>query len=126
MLSDFGLIAQAGFQNLVMALRDTLWANIKRHLDSTGESLTSLALRSGVPQSTLQRFSKGTHRSLSLDHIERLARAMSVDPSSLFEPSSPAADPRVQQAHVVMQSLPDYAKDAALATLKALGNTTKK
>jgi len=116
---------QATFDNVAMALRDILWKNIEGHMAATGESLTALAIRAGVPQSTLQRFSKGTHQSLSLDHIERLARALGVDPASLFERSLMGADPRVQQAHYAMEALPDYAKDAALATLRALGGIKK-
>lgn len=109
-----------------MALRDVLWANIERILEESGESLTSLARRAKVPQSTLQRFSAGTHQSMSLEHIEKLAQALRVPPAALFQKPQKDVDPRAGEFMYVMESLPDYAKDAAVATVHALADSTHK
>lgn len=58
--------------------RQSLEAAIKAALLATGESVNSLAKRSGVTQPALQRFLSG-QRGLTLDSAEKLCAALGLE-----------------------------------------------
>lgn len=91
------------------------------------ETLTALGRASGVPQSTLQRFEKGTHQSLSLDHIERIARFFGTDPARLFEADLPhLPDPQIKTVMMVMEELTPRERGVVVAASTALLESKKK
>ncbi|OBH79828.1 XRE family transcriptional regulator [Mycobacterium scrofulaceum] len=61
-----------------------------------GMTLQEVGVRAGIDISTLSRLESGKRR-LALDHLPRLAQALSVSTDELFAPSEPH-DPRVRGA----------------------------
>lgn len=61
-----------------------------------GMTLQEVGERAGIDVSTLSRLESGKRR-LALDHLPRLARALSVSTDELLQTSS-APDPRVRGA----------------------------
>lgn len=108
--------------NLGMSLRNTLWLNIAKFMARDGiATTTELARRTGIPQPTLHKFEKGTHRSISLEHIEKLARYFGTDPARLFETNIPELplQEKPQWLAAMEQLPPDYQR-AAAATIATL------
>lgn len=52
-------------------------------MDLHGDTQTSLSVKSGVPQDTIQRFIKGTHRSLSQETAKKIADRYGITESQL-------------------------------------------
>jgi transcriptional regulator with XRE-family HTH domain len=97
-----------------MALRDTLIANILRYMQRDAIANTNdLARRSGVPQPTLHRFMKGTHDSINLRHIERLAICFGTDPARLFtREMAHTTTRRTEELLAVMEQLPEPVQES--------------
>lgn len=108
--------------NSGMSLRNTLWLNIAKFMARDGiATTTELARRTGIPQPTLHKFEKGTHRSISLDHIEKLARYFATDPARLFDTNLPdLSSARQLEALAVMEQLSAPYQDAYVAMGLAL------
>lgn len=67
----------------VAILQQTFVANVRRHLKSSGWTLTELARRMGVAQPMVSQYMNG-HRSPGFDVVERFAAALECDPHELL------------------------------------------
>lgn len=105
-----------------MALRDVVLRNIKALMKLRDiPNFTELARLSGVAQPTLQRFNAGTHESINFQALEKIAATLDVPASRLFDDRySLPADEREASVLLAMEALPDWGKDALLASAKAM------
>jgi transcriptional regulator with XRE-family HTH domain len=61
-----------------------IWIRLKELREAKDWTQAELARRSGVPQPTISRIEAGEGRSVNLDNLERLARALDTDPAFLI------------------------------------------
>lgn len=110
-----------------MSARDTLLHNIRTHMDRRGiGTMTELARLSKVPQPTLHRFESGSHESISLTHIDKIARALQIDVAQLFLPPLASLPIHRSEAFVgVMEQLTPQEQGVVLATGTALIESRK-
>lgn len=87
---------------------------------------TELARLSGVPQSVLSRFISGVHGSINLDALEKISKALDIEPAQLLE-RNPRSAPDARTAHVLqaMEVLPDWGKAVVEASATALVESAK-
>lgn len=67
------------------SLRIRFAQNLRKHRTSQGVSQEALADIAGVHRTFVSEVERGL-RSLSIDNIEKLAKALKVDPVELFKP----------------------------------------
>lgn len=67
------------------SLRTRFAQNLRKHRASQGISQEALADIAGVHRTFVSEVERGL-RSLSIDNIEKLAKALGVDPVELFKP----------------------------------------
>lgn len=110
-----------------MSLRETLLTNIHVQMDRRGvPTMTELARLSGVPQPTLHRFESGSHESISLTHIDKIARALQIDAAQLFLPPLTSLPIHRSEAFIgVMDQLTQQEQGVLLATGAALIKSRK-
>ena len=84
------------------------------------ESERQLALGCGMDQSTLHRFLSGKTDTLNFLHLQSLAHHFDLTVSQLIGETPIEADPKIRSVVVAMQALPEYKKDALVATSQAL------
>ncbi|HYF16303.1 MAG TPA: helix-turn-helix transcriptional regulator [Ramlibacter sp.] len=108
-----------------MAIRETVLANIEELMAVKGiPNYNVLAELSEIPQPTLSRFKSGIHGSISFENLEKLAQVFGVEPARLMARSPDAwADQKVAKVVLAMEKLPDWGKDAVVATSEAMLNT---
>lgn len=82
-------------------------------------NMSELARRSGVPQSTLSKFETGIHQSISLEHIDRLARFFTTDPARLFSKQNDHLPNSRLQAHLMVA---EQLEPTELGVLTATGD----
>lgn len=75
----------------VMTLRERLALNIRDERQRLGVSQETLALRAKVSRAYIGRIENMTH-AVGLDMLEKIAQALSVDPSKLMEPRIKSAE----------------------------------
>ena len=111
-----------------MSLRDTLLLNIQHHMKRRSiNNMIELARLSGVPQSVLSRFETGKHESISLPHIEKIAKAMHLDVAQLFLTQLTTIPIHRTEAFIgVMEQLTPQEQSVVLATGTALVESRKK
>lgn len=109
-----------------MDIKALLLGNLSERMAQLGvRNLTELAKMSGVSQSVLSRFASGVHASISLDNIDKLARALKVKPAALLsETGVTPADHRTQQVLQAMETLPEWGKDVVAASAQAMLEST--
>lgn len=110
-----------------MSLRDNLLHNIRAYMAKRGvTTMSELARISKVPQPTLHRFTSGDHDSISLQHIDRIARALEVDVAQLCAPPFKSLPPYQSEAFIgVMEQLTPNEQGVVLATSAALIESRK-
>jgi transcriptional regulator with XRE-family HTH domain len=71
----------------VMALRDVFARNLRRARDKCGLSQEELAHRAKIDRTYVSALERGIY-SASIDMLEKLAKALGVEPAALLERSS--------------------------------------
>ena len=78
--------------NTHVNIRDLLAANLKRLRAERGWSQEQLAHEAGLHRTFVAHVERKM-RNISIDNIERLARALGVSPSALLAEGTPVFDP---------------------------------
>ncbi|HHV48720.1 MAG TPA: helix-turn-helix transcriptional regulator [Rhodocyclaceae bacterium] len=78
--------------NTHVNIRDLLAANLKRLRAERGWSQEQLAHEAGLHRTFVAHVERKM-RNISIDNIERLARALGVSPSALLAEGTPVVDP---------------------------------
>lgn len=102
-------------------MHETIRANIRRlMLDAGIKSEADLAARAGVVQSTLNRYLAGRTEQINYSALKTIADYFKVTVSDLDGSATRHSDPKIAQVVHVMEHLPEYRKDALVATGNAL------
>lgn len=80
----------------------------------------TLAEKSGVNQSTINRFLSGKTDEASFQTIQGIAHALGVTVSQLIGEVPVEADDKIQRVVLLMQAMPEYKKDVLVAAGDAL------
>lgn len=87
------------------------------------ESERRLALDCGMDQSTLHRFLAAKTDTLNFSHIQALAHHFGITVSQLIGEVPIEQDQKIRSVVLAMQQLPEYKKDAIVATSRALAGS---
>lgn len=97
-----------------MDIRDRIQAVLDRN---PGMSLRSVSLDAGLSDSMLHKFMKGSTRSLTLETVDKLAKALNVDPVWL---AYGEGDPeRASEIDALLKRIPEDQREQALRVLQA-------
>lgn len=92
--------------------------------DNDVRSERQLAIDCQMSQTTLNRFLKGETDSLDFVHLQKLAHYFGLTVSQLIGETPFDEDRKVRVVMLAMQQMPEYKKDALVATSMRLLNQT--
>lgn len=93
---------------------------IKALLAAQGMSERRLAELAEVDQSSLNRYMRLESKDIQLSTLGKIAEALGTNISHLLGEDDFLRDPKIQRVIVAMESMPEYKKDAVVATSSAL------
>jgi transcriptional regulator with XRE-family HTH domain len=93
---------------------------LRRFREEAKLSQEDLSGTSGVPQGTISRLENAVHGTVEIDTIQALAAALGMTSSELMGEKEPVADPKIREVNALMQSMPEYKKNAIVGTAQAL------
>lgn len=104
---------------------DQIGKRLREFRDQAKLSQEQLAYKSGVPQGTISRIENAVHGDVEVTTISALAHSLGMTTSELIGEKDPTSDPKIREVNALMQQMPEYKKDAAVATAKALAEPTQ-
>jgi len=93
---------------------------IQSLMDEQGLSQRRLAELSGVDQPTLSKYLTGVTTDLKVTTLMSIAEALNTTAAFLIGEASYINDPKIVRVLRAMESMPEYKKDAVVATSSAL------